>query len=95
MKNKLLIILILLLMLIPINIYALEYPSINSKNVEIYDLNDKKILYEIKSNDKAAIASLTKIATVMTAIENIDNLDEEVTITPKILLTVSWIKSRR
>ena len=68
--------------------YALTYPTINSKIVEIYDLTDKKILYEQNSKEIAQIASLTKIATVITAIENIENVDEQVTITWNILNTI-------
>ncbi len=81
---------ILLFLFVPIFAFALEFPSVNSKMVEIYDLTDKKVLYEVNSNDKASIASLTKIATTITAIENIDDLDEVVTITPDILKTVRW-----
>ncbi len=83
------IILILICLIIPISIHSLEYPKLNSKTVEIYDLNDNKILYEIGGAEKTSIASLTKIATTITAIENIDNIDEQVTITQAILNTVS------
>ncbi len=82
--------LLLILLLLPICCYSLEYPQVNSKYVEIYDLDDDKILYELDSNNKASIASLTKIATTITAIENITNLDEIVTITDDILKTVRW-----
>ena len=78
-----------ILLLIPLNIYAIEYPKLNAKNVVIYDLTDNKSLYEMDSNSKISIASLTKIATTITAIENIDNLNEKVTITNKILYTVA------
>lgn len=80
---------ITLLILLPINVFALDYPSINSKIVEVYDINDDKVLYEVDSNKQTSIASLTKIATTITAIENIKNLDEQVTITSNILSTVS------
>jgi D-alanyl-D-alanine carboxypeptidase (penicillin-binding protein 5/6) len=83
-------ILFLFLLLIPFCVFALEYPSLNSKYVEIYDLNDKQVLYEVNSNDVVSIASLTKIATTITAIESIENLDEQITITSSILNTVSW-----
>lgn len=80
----------ILIFFLPILVLGLEYPKINSKMVEIYDINDDKILYEIDANEKASIASLTKIATTITAIENIKDLDEEVTITNEILKTVRW-----
>ena len=81
---------ILVIFFLPVIVLGLEYPKVNSKRVEIYDINDDKILYEIDSSEKASIASLTKIATTITAIESIENLDEEVTITSEILNTVSW-----
>lgn len=83
------ILFLLIMLLFPISTCALEYPKIDSKNVKIYDLTDKKTLYEVNANDVSAIASLTKIATTITAIENIENLDEKVTITNDILNTVS------
>lgn len=91
---KKLFIVFLFILLIPINTLGLEYPSISSKNTIIYDLNDKKILYENNSKDKASIASLTKIATTILAIENIKDLNKKVTITNKILSTVSWEASK-
>ena len=67
---KRLFVFLLIILLIPISVLSLEYPSVNSKVVEIYDLTDKKILYELNSSDTISIASLTKIATTITAIEN-------------------------
>ncbi len=86
-------ILVFLFLLIPIYVNGLEYPSTNSKIVEIYDLTENKVLYEVGNKDKVYIASLTKIATTITAIENIKNLDEKVTITQGMLNTVSNIAS--
>lgn len=83
------ILFLLFILIIPLRIYGLTYPSVNSKIVEIYDLNDNEVLYEIDSNKKTYIASLTKIATVMTAIENINDLNHKVTITSKIMNTVN------
>lgn len=91
---KKLFIVILFILLIPINTLGLEYPSINSKNTIIYDLKDKKILYENNSKEKSSIASLTKIATTILAIENIKDLNKKVTITNKILSTVSLEASK-
>ena len=86
--------LLLIMLCIPINIKALEYPKVNSKVVEIYDINDRKVLYELDSNSRVSIASLTKIATTITAIENISNLQEKVTITKEMLDTVRWDASK-
>ncbi len=55
--------------------------NITSKNVILYNLNDQDILYELESNEKVQIASLTKIMTAIVAIEHIDDLDQTVTIT--------------
>jgi len=78
----------------PILVYGLEYPKIDSKIVEVYDLKDKKIIYKNNINKQVSIASLTKIVTTITAIENISNLDEEVIITDEILKTVRWDASK-
>ena len=86
--------LFLICLLIPITTLALDLPDVNSKVVEIYDLTDKKVLYDVNANDVVSIASLTKIATTITALENIENLDEEVVITSEILNTVSWEAAR-
>ena len=40
--NKYKYILILVLLLNPITIYGLNYPEVNSKVVEVYDLTDNK-----------------------------------------------------
>ena len=78
-------ILVFIFLLLPIYVCGLDYPKTDSKIVEIYDLTDNKIIYEIDSNEKVSIASLTKIVTTITAIENIKNLDEKVTITQDII----------
>ena len=92
--KKLKIIIILLLLINPIIVNALDYPNLDSKEIEIYDLTNKKEIYEIDSNKITSIASLTKIVTTITAIETIDNLDEEVTINYNILETVAWDASK-
>lgn len=84
------IVLFLCILFFPVFTYALNFPDTNSKVVEVYDLTDKKVIYEIKSNETKSIASLTKIATCITAIENNDNLDKKITITKDMLNTVSW-----
>lgn len=81
--------LMLIILLFPFSIHALDYPKLDSKNIEVYDMTDNKVLYEINSKQTISVASLTKIATTITAIENIENLNEKVTITSDILNTVS------
>ena len=72
----------------PFSVFALTYPELNSKVVEIYDLDEKKVLYEVHSNEVTSIASLTKIATSIVAIEMIHDINEEVVITYDMLKTV-------
>lgn len=72
------LLLLFILLIIPIDIFAID---IKSKGAILYNLNDDTILYELEANTKTPIASLTKIMTALVAIENIDNLDEEITMT--------------
>ena len=81
---------LLVLMFIPVRVFALNFPSVESKYVEIYDKTDDKVLYEKDSTKKVSIASLTKIATTITAIEMIKDLDQQVTVSESILSTVRW-----
>ena len=68
---------IFLFLLIPININALE---INSEHAILYNMNEDMVLYEKDADTRTYIASLTKIMTTIVAIENIDNMNEYVTI---------------
>lgn len=68
---------IFLFLLIPININALE---INSEHAILYNMNEDMVLYEKDADTKTYIASLTKIMTTIVAIENIDDINETVTI---------------
>lgn len=79
MKKLILVIITLFLF---INVNALE---IDSKNAVLYNMNDKSVIYEKNSEDVVQIASLTKIVTAITVIENTDNLDKKVTITKEML----------
>ena len=55
--------------------------DINSKYAILYNLNDDNVIYEVNSNNEIQIASLTKIMTTIVAIENIEDLNEYVTLT--------------
>ncbi|MBQ6538790.1 MAG: D-alanyl-D-alanine carboxypeptidase [Bacilli bacterium] len=92
--NKKILLIIVLILFIPCIVNALDFPNTNSKMVEIYDLNDNKLIYEKKSNKQTSVASLTKIVTSITAIENIKDLDKKVTITNDMMKTVSWEASK-
>lgn len=54
--------------------------DIKSKNAILYNMNDKNIIYEKNAYDKVQIASLTKIVTAITYIENNKDLSTYVTI---------------
>ena len=94
MNIKKLLFLIIIVLFYPTYVFALDYPEINSKVIEIYDLTNEEVVYEVDSTKQTSIASLTKIVTTITAIETIENLDEEVRITYSILNTVPWDASK-
>ena len=72
MKKILKIILICLLLSIK-SAYAEEF-NITSDYVILYNLNDNKVLYELNSEEKTQVASLTKIMATIVGIENNENL---------------------
>lgn len=77
--------LILIWLLLGIEVTYAEEFNITSDYAILYNLNENEVLYEIKSEEKTQIASLTKIMAVIVGIENNDNLDEEVVITKEAL----------
>lgn len=87
------ILIILILLLFPLNAIALTYPTLHYKNAIVYDLTDDKVLYEQSSNEKVAMASLTKIMTIITAIENIEDLNKEIIYSQTMKNNVAWYAS--
>ena len=83
-----------LLLFFPIYVLALEYPVNHYTNAVIYDLTDDKALYELNANQKASVASLTKILTVITAIENIKDFNTKITYTKEMQNLVRYDTSR-
>lgn len=69
-------------------IYAQEF-EIHSKHAILYNLNDNNVLYEKNSEERTAIASLTKIMTTIVAIENIEDLNQTVTLTSNVFTGLS------
>lgn len=63
------------------NINALE---IRSQNAILYNINDNICLIEKEVNEKIPVASLTKIMTVYTAIQLIDQPDERIVLQNKV-----------
>lgn len=86
-------ILLTVILLLPIECFALEIPELNSKFAIIYDLTSNEIIYEKDSNTKTSIASITKILTVMTALEKINDLNTEVEITSPMLENIPYYAS--
>lgn len=83
-------IILTIILLLPFSVSALEISGLNSQNVIIYNLDEDKILYEKNADEEVSIASLTKIMTTILSIELIDDLDEKVTITSKMLAEVEY-----
>lgn len=84
------ILFLIMLLILPIYTSALTYPTLHYKSALIYDITDNKLLYELKPNEQRSIASLTKIVTTITALESIEDLQNEVTITNSMLSKVRW-----
>ena len=60
--------------------------DIYSNNGILYNMNENKILFSKNSQEKVSIASLTKIMTAIVAIENIDDLNQEITISEQAFI---------
>ena len=88
--KKIVNIILTIILLIPFGLNALEVNNLYSKYVIIYNLDEDKVIYEKDADKITSIASLTKIMTTLISIENIDNLNEEVTITKEMLANVPW-----
>lgn len=86
-------IILFLLLLIPLNVSALSYPELHYENAIIYDLTDKEVLYEKESTEKKAIASLTKLMTIITAIEKVEDQSISITYTKEMSNNVAWYAS--
>lgn len=67
------------------NVYAKEVPEVVSEFVYIYNLDDGQVIYEKKAQEKLYPASMTKIMTALIVLENIQDIQTMVTITPQVL----------
>lgn len=75
------LIIFFLLLLFPLNCYAI---SDTSKSSILMDIDSGRVLYEKGADDERLIASITKIMTAVIAIENA-NVDEIVTVGEEVL----------
>ena len=71
--------LLILLLIIPINVFGLDI-ELNSKSAIVINRENNDILYEKNINQELPVASLTKIMTTIVALENIKDLDEKIII---------------
>lgn len=92
--KKILFIFLMIIIVSPINAFAISYPTLHYENAIIYDLTDNKILYELKSNEQKSIASLTKLMTIITAIENTSDLNKTVVYDQNMKKYVAWYASK-
>lgn len=83
-------ILLLLVCFFPISVNALDMPEINSASAIVYDIDANTVILDKNSREVRSVASLTKIMTVLAAIENIDDFSASVTITNEMLAGIYW-----
>ena len=83
-------IILLFVCFFPIGVNALDMPEINSQAAIVYDMDADTVILDKNSDEVRSIASLTKIMTVLTAIENIDDFNASVTITSEMLAGIYW-----
>lgn len=80
----------ILIVFIPLNVWAVTLPDTYSDKVLIYDLTTDEVLLSKKAEEQTNIASLTKIMTTITGILNMDSLDKKITITEEMLSGIYW-----
>ncbi len=83
-----------LILIYPNIVLALKYPTLHYNNAIVYDMTDERILYELNPNERSYIASLTKILTVITAMEMVSNFNEQVVYTKEMQSLVRWDTSK-
>ncbi|MGB4613745.1 MAG: serine hydrolase, partial [Erysipelotrichaceae bacterium] len=72
-----------------------EKPDISSDYVYMYDLNTGQVLWDIGSDEVIFPASLTKMMTLIVAIENIDDFNNTVLITEEMLAGLKEARAAR
>jgi len=88
MENKIIKILVVVFLLFEV-VFAKEV-DLKSEKYILYNMNDGEILSEKNSHDRTNIASLTKIMSVIVAIENIDNYDSKIKITDEMINDIDY-----
>lgn len=77
MKKYLLPFITLIFVLTISNVNATEF-NIHSKNAILYNVEEKTIMYQKNSNEKAQIASLTKVMSALTILEKNPDLNKKI-----------------
>ena len=80
MKNKFLIIFIFFNLILNTVLGVENLNNIDSTNYGVYEADNLKQLYGQNTQEKISIASITKLMTAVVAIENINDLNEYVTV---------------
>lgn len=81
MRKKVFILLILYILFLKRDIFAtVEDLNINAKYFGIYTEDNLDVLYESNSDQRVPIASITKIMTAIVCIDNIEDLNQTVTV---------------
>ena len=80
----------ILFFLISINFVNATEVNVISERYILYNMNEGVILDEKDAYSETYIASLTKIMSVIVAIENIDDYEKKVTITSDMLKDIDW-----
>lgn len=80
---KKIIILLITIFIFPVYALALDV-EVNSENILLYNLKDNEIIYEKNSDKNTKIASLTKVVTILVALENIDDLNKKIILTEEV-----------
>ena len=62
----------------------LDVTGVNSSNVVLMDVKSGAVIGDLNGEEQIYPASMTKIMTVIVAIENLDDLDEEITLTQEM-----------
>lgn len=58
----------------------------SSEHIIVYNLDEDKIIYEENAHEKVSIASITKVMSAITILEEVKDLEEMITIKPNVFI---------
>ena len=88
------LIMFMLIVIFPAYVYALEYPKLHYHNAIVYNLSENEVMHSLEESERASIASLTKILTVITSLDLIDDLNAKIIYTKDMNDLVRWDTSK-